>query len=77
MAIVLTDSANYADIARAIRAKNGEQSTYRPAEMAAAIDAIVVYSGRCPRAEQESVYVNAAGALSWDCTASITVQNQA
>jgi len=77
MAIVLTDSANYAAIADAIRAKNGEQSTYRPAEMAAAIDAIVIHSGRCPRAEPESVYVNAAGALSWDCAASITIQNQA
>ena len=74
MAIVLTDSANYAAIARAIRTKNGEQSTYKPSEMAAAIDAIVVYSGRCPRAEPESIYLNAAGALSWDSAVSITYQ---
>ena len=77
MAIVLTDSANYAAIARSIRAKNGAQTAYRPAEMAAAIDAIVIYAKRCPRSEPETVYVNAAGALSWDCAASITINNQA
>lgn len=74
MGMVLTDSANYAAIADAIRRKNGESSAYRPREMAAAIDAIVVYSGRCPRAEPETVYVNALGALSWTITATITLQ---
>jgi len=74
MAIVLTDNANYAAIARAIRGKNGEQTVYKPGEMAAAIDAIVVYSERCPRVNVESIYLNAAGALSWDSAASITYQ---
>ena len=77
MAIVLTDSANYAAIARSIRAKNGSAAVYKPREMAAAIDAIVIYAKRCPRSEPETVYVNAAGALSWDCAASITINNQA
>jgi hypothetical protein len=40
MATVLTDSANYAAIADAIRAKTGSTATYKPREMAAAIDAI-------------------------------------
>lgn len=73
MATVLTDSANYAAIANAIRQKKGESTAYKPREMAAAIDSIVVYSGRCPRSEPESVYVNAAGALSWDSTAEISL----
>ncbi len=37
MAIVVTDSKHYADIAAAIRSKNGEQTKYKPAQMAAAI----------------------------------------
>lgn len=40
MAIVYTDSANYSDIADAIRSKNGTQNTYKPEDMADAIDAI-------------------------------------
>lgn len=40
MAIVATDSAHYADIAGAIREKNGQTALYKPAEMAAAIRAI-------------------------------------
>ena len=40
MAIVYTDSANYSDIADAIRSKNGTQTTYKPEDMADAIDAI-------------------------------------
>ena len=74
MAIVLTDNANYAAIAGAIRAKTGSAATYKPREMAAAIDAIVPYDGRCPRSEQEAVYVNAAGALSWDSAAAIAIE---
>ncbi len=74
MAIVLTDSANYAAIAGAIRAKTGSAAIYKPREMAAAIGAIVPHNGRCPRAEPETVYVNAAGALSWDVAATITAQ---
>ena len=69
MATVLTDNAYYAAIAGAIRAKTGSAATFKPREMAAAIGAIVVGDGRCPRAEQETVYVNAAGALSWDSAA--------
>ena len=74
MPMVLTDSANYAAIANAIRRKNGESSTYKPREMAAAIDAIVIYEGRCPRSEPETVYSNAVSALSWEITATITLQ---
>lgn len=37
MAIVKTDSQNYTDIAAAIRAKLNEETTYKPAQMAAAI----------------------------------------
>ena len=73
MALVLTDNANYAAIARSIRAKNGEETAYRPAEMAAAIDAIVIQPGRCPRTEQETVYVEPISAMTWDCAASITL----
>ncbi len=40
MAKVITDSQHYTDIAAAIRAKNGEETTYKPSEMAAAIEAI-------------------------------------
>ena len=74
MGMVLTDSANYAAIADAIRAKNGSSAVYKPREMAAAIDAIVINTGRCPRAEPETVYVNPAGPISWDSTATITLQ---
>lgn len=37
MSIVTTDSQHYADIAAAIREKNGEETMYKPSEMAAAI----------------------------------------
>ena len=37
MAVVLTDSKNYTDIANAIRAKNGSAETYKPGEMPEAI----------------------------------------
>ena len=40
MAIVTTDNQHYADIAAAIREKNGEETLYKPSEMAAAILAI-------------------------------------
>lgn len=40
MAIKFTDTQHYADIANAIRAKNGSQTTYTPADMADAITAI-------------------------------------
>lgn len=40
MAIVFTNDEHYGDIADAIRLKNGTQTTYRPDEMAAAIEAI-------------------------------------
>lgn len=40
MAIVITDDKHYTDIAAAIRGKNGEETTYKPSEMAAAIEAI-------------------------------------
>ena len=73
MALVLTDNANYAAIAEAIRLKKDESTVYKPREMAAAIRSITVYEGRCPRAEPQTVYVNAAGALSWDSTADISL----
>lgn len=40
MAKVLTDSQHYTDIANAIREKNGEETAYKPSEMAGAIQAI-------------------------------------
>jgi hypothetical protein len=40
MAIITTDNAHYAAIAAAIRAKHGTSDTYKPPEMAAAIEAI-------------------------------------
>ncbi len=73
MATVLTDSANYAAIAGAIRAKTGSTATYKPREMAAAIDAIRADDGRCPRTEQLTVFDNAA-VLYWDSAASMTAQ---
>lgn len=42
MGLIITDSQNYTDIATAIRAGNGTNTTYRPSEMA---DAIVELSG--------------------------------
>ena len=45
MAIVTTDNQHYADIAAAIRAKNGSDAQYTPPEMAAAIQAIQTGSG--------------------------------
>ena len=60
-------------IADAIRAKTGSAATYKPREMAVAIGAIVPSDGRCPRSEQESVFVNA-GVLYWDSAATMTAQ---
>lgn len=40
MAIVTTDSANYTNIADAIRNKTGGSDTYTPAQMAEAISSI-------------------------------------
>ena len=40
MAMIATDNAHYADIASAIREKNGGTDTYKPSEMAVAIKAI-------------------------------------
>lgn len=40
MAKVLTDNKHYTDIAEAIRDKNGTETTYKPSEMAAAIEEI-------------------------------------
>lgn len=40
MAYVLTDEVHYASIANKIREYNGTTNTYKPSEMAAAIDAI-------------------------------------
>lgn len=45
MAIVTTDNQYYTAIANAIRGKNGTETTYKPAEMAAAINALLVDSG--------------------------------
>lgn len=42
MSIVSTNNQNYTAIATAIRGKNGESTTYKPSEMAAAIDALNV-----------------------------------
>lgn len=42
MAIVYTNEQNYADIADAIRTKNGSETLYKPSEMAAAINALNV-----------------------------------
>ena len=40
--IVYTNEQNYQDIANAIRSKNGEETLYKPGEMAAAIEALNV-----------------------------------
>ena len=40
MSIVTIDDSYFTDIANAIRGKNGETTTYKPNEMAAAISAI-------------------------------------
>lgn len=45
MAKGITDSQHYTNIAAAIRSKNGEESTYKPSEMAAAILALVAGGG--------------------------------
>lgn len=68
MANVLVNNQSLTDIADAIRGKLNVQTTYKPGQMAAAISSIPTGSGRCPRAEVETVYDNAVGALSWDNT---------
>lgn len=45
MAIVTTDNQYYSAIANAIRGKNGTETTYKPAEMAAAITALSTGGG--------------------------------
>lgn len=45
MATIRTDSAHYTAIAEAIREKNGESTTYKPSEMAAAIKAVETGGG--------------------------------
>lgn len=40
MSLITTDNQHYADIANAIREKNGTENTYKPEQMAAAIHAI-------------------------------------
>lgn len=45
MSLIITDSQNYSDIADAIRAKLGVQTTYLPSEMPDAIDAIPTGGG--------------------------------
>lgn len=45
MAIKITDDKHYTDIAAAIRSQNGEEATYKPSEMAAAILALVAGEG--------------------------------
>ena len=40
MSIVTIDDSYFTDIANAIRGKNGETTTYKPNEMAAAISAL-------------------------------------
>lgn len=45
MSIVITDNQHYADIANALREKNGSAQMYKPSEMAAAILAISSGSG--------------------------------
>lgn len=45
MAKGITDSQHYTSIASAIRSKNGEETAYKPSEMAAAILALVLGEG--------------------------------
>lgn len=62
MTIGYTDLQHYSDIAAAIRAKLGVQTTYTPAQMAAAIAAIPTGGG---------------GTLDWGYVTGITVKNPA
>lgn len=48
MSKVLVNESSLTDIANAIRAKNGTETTYKPSEMAAAIEAIPTGSGGNP-----------------------------
>lgn len=60
MAIVTTDNQYYTAIANAIRGKNGTETTYKPAEMAAAITAIPSGgSGGSPLSELQRAVVSA------------------
>lgn len=45
MASIITDNRYYTEIASAIRTKNGQSTTYRPAEMGAAIEALTTVQG--------------------------------
>jgi hypothetical protein len=53
MANKITNTQYYEDIADAIREKNGEQTTYRPSEMA---EAILEISGGGDYRDAEEVY---------------------
>ena len=66
MAIVKTDSQNYTDIAAAIRVKLNVETTYKPAQMAAAILAI---GGRCPHADVLGTYILGDLPMIWGPTA--------
>lgn len=66
MAIVKTDSQNYTDIAAAIRAKLNEETTYKPAQMAAAI---LTIGGRCPHADVLCEYTLDELPMTWAPTA--------
>lgn len=56
MAIVTTNDQHYAGIAEAIREKNGETTTYKPSEMAAAI--LEIMGGNVKKVTSVNVYEN-------------------
>ena len=66
MAIVKTDSQHYSDIAAAIRTKLNEETTYKPAQMAAAI---LTIGGRCPHADVLCSYTLSDLPMIWPVTA--------
>lgn len=56
MALVITNTQNYVDIANAIREKNGSEDTYMPSEMAAAIQAIACDEGGGKKVSNITIY---------------------
>lgn len=63
MAKVLVNDSNLTNIANAIRGKNGETTTYKPSEMAAAITAI---SGGSGPEIPDSAFVISGNCIYWD-----------